>query len=156
MFTVDYDALVARIVAIEKEIIPTADAVPYALFAQEDFPYWTNGIDAVDVGADSQDFDLFVVTVNAFLVVTHKTAGYDGTPERLLRGYLATAISTFNSREYGLQSAAYPTAMPQLLRARVGSVRALVVSENDGIGAGQVGAIFPILCEFQTYLEQDY
>lgn len=156
MFTVGYDELLARIVAIEKELIPTCDAKPYALHAQEEYPYWTNGIEGIETTSNSQDLDVFVVTVNAFLIVASATAGYDGTPERLLRGYLGTVISGFNSREYGLQSAAYPAAMTHLTRARVGSVRALVITENDGIGANQVGAIFPIVCEFEVFLEQEY
>lgn len=154
MSTVNFAEFMARLVAVEKEIIPTADAVPYALHHQDGL-YFTNQLDAVTIESNSQDFDVYTVVVNVLLVAGNKTQGYHGELEVTLQGYIGTVIATFNSRET-LRSAAYNTDMNYLRWVRCAPVRPLVVTDNSGTGDEQIAAVFTLTCEFEVPLEQDY
>lgn len=152
--------LLARVVAAQKEwaasVSVTANAVPFFFHVQEAFPYFTNRVSGVDVGDDgSEDFDRDVYTVTMRLVVAHVTEGYVGEPETALYTYMPTIKTWFNEREW-LQSAAYPTAMTGLIRARISAMTGLRVYDNAGVSARQVGCEFSLTCEFDERIEQEY
>lgn len=143
-----------RLVAIEIETIPTADAVPYALHNQDGL-YFTNQIGEITIGSDSEDLDAYTVTVNVLLIAGNKTEGYRGELEITLQEHVGSVIEAFNSRQT-LRSAAYNTDMDFLIEARCNLARGLVVTDNSGTGAEQIAAVFTLTCQFQEPLEQDY
>lgn len=161
MTVLDYNNLLNRVTALQIEALSslspsvTADAKPYFLHTQEAFPYFTNRIGADDIDYDSEDFDRDTLQVLMRLVVGHITEGYVGEPESKLYTWIPTLKTYFNSREL-LQSAAYLTAMPGLIRARVTSHMGFRVFQNAGISAQQVGTELTLLCEFDETINQAY
>lgn len=154
MSTVDFAEFLNRLVAVEKELVPTADAVPYALHHQDGL-YFTNQLGEITVGYDSEDFDTYTVTVNVLLIGGDKTQGYHGELEVTVQGYIGTVIAGLNARQ-SLRSATYDSDMNYLVEARCTLARGLVVTDNSGTGVEQIAAVFTLTCVFQVPLEQDY
>lgn len=157
----DYNELLARVIATAKEALAalspavTADGVPYFLYTQEAFPYFTARVGADEVSYDSHDFDRDTLTVILRLVIGHVTENYIGEPENILYDYIPQVKLYMNDHEL-LQSAAYPTAMVGLLEARCTSHIGFRVFQNAGISAQQVGTEFTITCELDETVSQAY
>lgn len=157
--TIDYNNLLARCVAIQKEALAsisvTADAKPYFLHTQESFPYFTNRIGGDEIGSDSHDFDRDTITVIMRLVIGHATEGYVGEPETNLYTWIPVIKEYFNEREL-LQSATFTTAMTSLIESRITGHNGFRVFQNAGISANQVGTEFTLTCEFDESIDQAY
>lgn len=158
---IDLQGVLDRLAAIEKAALAaltpavSADAVAYMIHQQEAFPYFTNRIGPLAVESDSHDLDGIEVEAVVRLVVGHLTDGYRGQPESRLYAYLPAVIGTINAREL-LQSASYPTALTDLVQARVTASSGLRIFETAGIQARQVGAEITVVCTFTDDLTQDY
>lgn len=159
MTTIDLNDLLARVCALDKEAMltigVTADAVPYFFHTQESFPYFTHRISDDTVDDDSQDFDRDTYNVVIRLVIGHATEAYVGEPESLLYDAIPVIKEYFNEREE-LQSAAFATAMRNLIEARVIGSSGFRVFQNAGISAQQVGTEFTLQCGFDETIDQAY
>lgn len=162
MSNVNVNELLARCVEIEKAALAAlspavaADAVPYFIHVQESFPYFTNRIGNIEIGFDSNEMDRDTYTVVIRLVVAHVTTGFKGAVETDLYTYIPAIITAFNKNE-GLQSAAYTTAMTDLIEGendRVISCTGFRVLEDGGLqGVKQVCAEFILTCLFNQDLD---
>ena len=133
----------------------TADAVEYFYHFQEEFPYFTNRIGGLDVGADSEDLDIYTYQVIMRLVIEHLTADYVGATESSLQLYIPQVVNYFNSRQW-LQttSGSYDTAMLSLREARITNVTGYRIFTDAGISAQQVGTEFVLSCQFVEEITQ--
>jgi len=146
------DDFLARIVAVEKEAIPTADSVPRFFYAGEAFPYFTHRVSNIDYAADNNNENTDIATLDIVIrfVVGHLTQDYAGEIEKMLYSNVSTIKNYIQQREL-LQSAAYPTRPDLLISAYITNMGGLRVFENTGIQQQQVG------CEFTlqlTYYEE--
>lgn len=154
-YTPDLEQLLLRCVAIEQEAIPTADAKPYAFHVQ-DGAYFTNRLSDVALSGDGEDYDIWTVQVQILFVAGNLTENYAGEPELIAVRAVAPIVQAFNEREYGLQSAAYPTAMLHMMQARLTVSGGIGRTETGTSGAQQVAVSFTLTAQFQTPLDQDY
>lgn len=162
MGVIDLSGMIDRMGAIEKEALAgltpsvTADAVDYFFHNQERFPFFTHRVGPATIDADSQQLDIYTVTVVARLVIGHITEGaVKGQAEGKLQTYIPQVANTFNRRE-GLQSATYPDRMPRLRYARCTGVSGFGVFQNAGTIGQQVGTEFTVEAVFVNAIEQDY
>lgn len=155
----NYNELLARCCALEKAALEgigiQADCLPRFFHVQEAFPYLTHRIGSDDVDGTSEAFDDDVVTVVIRLVVGHATSGYKGQKESVLYEMLPILKSAFNNNEQ-LQSETYPTAMLDLVSARIGSHSGLRAFANAGIAEVQVGSELILTCQFNETLYPEY
>ncbi len=135
----------------------TAAAKEYFFHTQASFPYFTNRIGGVDVGADSEELDIYTYQVIIRLVIGHLTSGYKGEPEGRLQLYIPQVINYFNSRQW-LQttSGSYDTAMLSLMEARCTSSTGFRIFTDAGISAQQVGTEFVLTCIFEEQIIQAF
>jgi hypothetical protein len=147
---IDFNNLLARIVAVQQEIITGSKAYAYYLHTQSDMPYWINRVDNVATSSNSEDFDKHVVQVEMVLVSAQRTEGYAGESEHALYERVPLIIEGFNNRE-GLTSVAYPAYMDDLEWALITNTRPFVILENSGVGSDQIVAVFTLTCTFDTY-----
>lgn len=162
MSNVNVNELLLRCVEIEKAALSgltpavSADAVPYFIHTQEEFPYFTNRIGNIEIGFDSNEMDRDTYTVVIRLVVAHVTQGFFGDIETALYTYIPAIITAFNQNE-GLQSVAYPGAMVDIIEGennRVISCTGFRVLEDGGLqGVKQVCAEFILTCLFNQDLD---
>ena len=137
--------------------VDNADAVEYFYHFQEAFPYFTNRIGGVDVGADSEEFDTYTYQVIMRLVIEHLTADYVGKNESKLQLYIPQVINYFNSRAL-LQTTdgSYDTAMIHLIEARISNSTGFRIFTDAGISAQQVGTEFVLTCVFEEQITQAF
>lgn len=159
---IDMQSSILRLCAIEKEglaaLTPTvlSDAIPRFWHTQESFPYLTHRLGAVTLDEDSEDFDVYFYDVITRLVIGHLTAGYKGENDDKLTTWLPHLVDYLNEREL-LQSAAYPTELTYLVRARVTSATGYAVFANSAIGGvTQVGTEITTRLEFKPDITQAY
>lgn len=148
----------ARIVAMQKEIITTSDAKPFFFYAQESFPYWTNRVGNVSVELQSQDFYIYTHHIVMRLVIGHKTEGYTGDLEQTLQTtYIPQTLEYFAGR-IRLQSASYPGIMTDIdpRGAIMLNCTGLATFQDGGIGVEQIGSEFTLEMPIQRYIEQVY
>ena len=89
--------VIDRVVLLERQAVTDAvNAVPYIMYAQETFPYWTNmPVDLLpkDSPRDAQKFDLSILMR---LVIDHVTAGYEGQRQYKAWEYLGDVVFYFS------------------------------------------------------------
>jgi hypothetical protein len=161
--TVDAQELLKRARDLQIEALAalstpvSADAKEYLFHTQEDYPYFVNRIGNIDVGADSEDIDLYTYQVIMRLVIGHMTSGYKGEPESNLQLYIPQVVNFFNSRQW-LQTTSgdYDDAMTSLMEARITSVSGFSIYESAGISASQVGTEFVLTCLFEEEITQAF
>jgi len=161
--TINAQELLLRVRDLEVEAlealaeVDNADAVEYFYHFQEAFPYFTNRIGGVDVGADSEEFDVYTYQVIMRLVIEHLTADYEGENESKLQLYIPQVINYFNSRAL-LQttSGSYDTAMIHLTEARIANSTGFRIFTDAGISAQQVGTEFVLTCVFEEEITQAF
>lgn len=162
--TINAAELIDRVVALEKEALaaltPTviADAADHFFYVQGSYPYFVNRLGAIIVDDDSEEFDTYAYEVIMRLVMGHTTEGsqgYDGEPDARLQAYIPQIITYFNQREL-LQSAAYPAALDDLVRARVSGCRGFTVFQQSGVGSGIIGTEFTLSVFFEEEITQTY
>jgi len=162
-FTLDIPELMLRVVALEKEamatVLPaekTCNAVPYFIYSQDSYPYFTNRDGAgVSVNDDTEEFDHDTYTVIMRLIIGHVTEGYVGELETTLHTYIPTVKTYINSRG-GLQSTAYPEALVGIRYARIINWTGLRVWQTAGISVLQMGTEFTLHCELDEQIIQAY
>lgn len=161
MSSVDVNEMLDRIVAIEKayfaSISQAVDSLPYALHSQESFPYLTHRVSRLDLSYEDEDYTVNTYTVLSRLIIGHVTENYVGMTEDNLYTWLPGLVTYFQQRRL-LQSAAYPVSMNKLVGAEMqqGASTGLVIFQNTGISAQQVGTEFTTICEFNETIEQAY
>lgn len=154
----DLQSLFLRMAALEKEALAsltvTADAVAFFFHQQERYPYFTNRLGQIEVDADSEELDLYQVEVIGRLIIGQVTDGIvRGENEARLQVYIPTVIQWVNERELA-QSAAYPTALDNLVRVRVTACRGY--TEFAAGSTAQIGTEFTFVAEFEEPIEQAY
>jgi hypothetical protein len=155
--------LLLRVAALEIEALAalstpvTTGAKEYFFHTQEIMPYFTNRVGSVDVGADSEDIDLYTYQVIMRLVVEHITADFVGVNESDLYSYIPQVVNFFNSRQW-LQttSGSYDDAMIALMEARITSCTGFRIFTDAGISAQQVGTEFVLTCLFEEEITQAF
>lgn len=71
--------VIDRVVLLERQAATdSVNAVPYVLYAQESFPYWTNSPVDLAPGDGPKDARKFELDILMRLVIDHVTAGYEG------------------------------------------------------------------------------
>lgn len=154
----DLESLLARMAALEKEALAslavTADAVAHFWHQQERYPYFTNRLGPIEVDADGEELDIYRVEVTGRLLIGQVTDGITrGENEARLQVYIPAVIQWINERELA-QSAAYPTALDDLVRVRVTACRGY--TEFAAGSTAQIGTEFTFLAEFEAPIEQAY
>lgn len=153
--------ILERLVAIELETLAsltphgTIDAKPYSIYQQESFPYLTQRAGNTQVTPDSEDRDVYEVDVMIRIVIGHVTQGYAGESEQLLYDLEAALMHAINEREL-LQSAAYPVALTGLTSARAEGSTGMVIVDQAGIQARQVGAQITVTVTYTDDITQQY
>ena len=152
----------ARVAAMEIEALATVtsgafDAVKYWPYQQEVTPYMTNRLGEMtpDYDAFTEDIEQYNHTILMRIVVDHVTAGYAGDKADLAYQY-AQAIETYFRQHPQLTTdAGSYTTVPNYLQelTRLISHTGLVVFDNGGIGALQLGIEFTLQIPFlrETY-----
>jgi hypothetical protein len=123
-------------------------------------PYWINRVFSVQAveGYDvdyGEELSVYDYTIATRLVVAHATAEYEGEVSEALDEYLPQVIEYCDSREL-LQSAAYLTPLPYLIRASFTQGVGFNVFSASPAGVQQVGAEFFWRCQFTRKLTQAY
>ena len=163
-FKLDIPELMLRVVALEVEAMATVlpaekvcGAVPFFIYAQDTFPYFTNrdgaGTSTNDEGGEEFDHDIYTVIMR--LIIGHVTEGYIGDLETTLHSYIPTVKTYFNSRG-GLQSATYANALVGIRYARIINWTGLRVWQTSGINALQMGTEFTLHCELDEEIVQAF
>lgn len=163
MTALDIPGLMLRVVALEVEAMATVlsaeqtcGAVPYFIYSQDTFPYFTNRDGAgTSTSDESEEFDLDTYTVIMRLIIGHVTEGYIGDLETTLHTYIPTVKTYFNSR-VSLQSVAYPEALVGIRYARIINWTGLRVWQTAGIQSLQMGTEFTLHCELDEQIVQVY
>ena len=159
--TIDLHNALERLAAIEVEALAglpipvTADAMPFAMWQQEAFPYLTHRTGSITIEGDSQDIDVYEIEVVARLIIGHLTEGYRGQSDERLNTWIPVLVKAINAREL-LQSAAYPDELDGLTGARCTFCSGVRVIESAGVQAKQVGAEFTVVLQFADDLTQSY
>lgn len=167
MASVSVTALKLRLCAIEVEALaalsPAVTCSAYPRWTAKhdgDFPYWINrvlnfrtveGYD-VDYG---EELEVYEYIVASRLIVAHVTAEYEGEVSEALDEMLPQVVEYADAREL-LQSAAYTTPMPYLLRASFAQGTGFSIFPPAPSGTQQVGAEFQWRCQFNKKLTQAY
>jgi len=154
--------LLDRAVAIEKEAMATigktVDAKPYFYFAGEAFPYFTNRVQGlpIDHSDDNQDEQFPQPRLIARCVIGHITAAYKGENDNVLYTYIPLLTGYFAKRRW-FQSAAYPTALNELIYSEVVDAGGHQQFDQRGFaGTQQVGFELVITCNFTESIIQAY
>jgi hypothetical protein len=156
----DLNELLARCVEVEKEAILAAfstqiDAIPFFVYQQESFPYFTHRIAGDEIGSEGNEIDRDSYTVIIREVIGHITQGYMGEVETLLYEHIPVIKTAFNTNE-GLTSAVYPDDMEALIEgdtARMLSHSGFRIFQDSGlIGVTQVGVDYVLTCLFHEDL----
>lgn len=163
----DVEALMVRVAALETEALAAmtppimADAVPYFFHVQEAFPYWTNRLSTISAedgaGGDEdfgEEYERYSYEIVMRLAIGHVTDGVRSEYERSLGRIIPHVLRYFNAREL-LQSAAYPGAPDDVLRARIiacTGVEILPISEHTQV----IGAEFTLRVETIEDTDQAY
>lgn len=155
--------LLNRIVALEIEAMASigvrVDAKPYALHAQEAFPYFTNRIFSNAIGDDgSETLDYNRPLVVMRLVIGHVTEGYKGQSESKLYEWGPVIKTYIQQRTNWLMTDTepYTTRMDNLQSARIIDSGGFRIFDNSGIGVSQVGREFQLQCIFYEEITQIY
>lgn len=156
MPTIDLNALVDRVVAIERELYPTIPAVAFGLYAGESMPYFANMIGEITLSEEQpDDMSLYTVIVNIVHVGGHVTEGYDGQIERDMRSRVTTLIDGINSRAWA-QSLTYTSGLTHLDRIFVSRCNPFEISESSGGPGAQLICTIEITALFTLPLDQEY
>lgn len=159
--TINLVGIMDRVVALQIEAMGAltpavaVDAKPYFWHVQESFPYFVNRLSDFGIEGDSEDLDTENPPIIMRLVLGHLTGSYEGENDAKLLTYIPQIIKHFNEREL-LQSAAFPTPIPDLERARVTNCTGYRQWVHSGVGGMQVGAEFTLRCEFRNAILQAY
>lgn len=140
-----------RIVAMQKEAVTTADAVPYWPYEQASFPYFTNRLGTMTLNQDmSEDIDIYEHTVLMRYVVGHLTEGYRGDLQDSLYDDIASIETYFREHPHLTTNAgSYTTAPDYLFQvARILSHTGVVAFAQGGVGQIQIGVEFTLSTPF--------
>jgi hypothetical protein len=159
----DVTELLARLVAIEQEDtpaiigLPTVDAVPQWLYAQERTPFWINRVVTIsdDTETVGDEGSLDAVIGEMGLIYGEPTAGIDAEVETAINALLPDLLLVLRKRLW-LQSAAYPTPMAWLNQCRISLASNLTEFPPTPVGARRMGVLFRAHCQFFYPVEQDY
>lgn len=136
--------------------IPAA-AIPYFIYQQSTYPYFTIRIAGDDIGYTGNEIDEDIYTFIIRCVIGHVTSGYEGQNDEILDDIIPVIKTAFNQNE-GLISAAYPTAALWLEEGgenRMQSHSGFRVFNDSGlIGTTQVGTEFVLTCKFHQILDE--
>lgn len=95
------EGVLARLVLLEQRAVPDVkQAVPYEIYAQDSFPYWTNHVAGWQKASGSGATALWIVTIAPRLIVAHVTEGYEGTAQRKAPLLIAQAIEYFDAHNH--------------------------------------------------------
>ena len=94
------DGVQTRLVKLERKAIPDAkNAVPYVIYAQNSFPYWTNRPGGWQKASGSGASALWLVTIYPRLILGHLTQGYQGTNQEQAPVLIAQAVEYFDTHQ---------------------------------------------------------
>jgi hypothetical protein len=132
-----------------------AGGAPRFWHTEDRFPYFTIRTGSDTIEFDSEDFDRDTYTLVLRLVIGHLTSGYAGENETNLDTWIPYLKEYINERE-GLQSAAYPSTINGLIRARCTSINGFSAFQNSGLPVTQLGTDFSVVTEWDETLTQAY
>lgn len=161
--TINLQETMDRVAALQIEAMAalatpvTVDAKDFFYYVQGSYPYFVNRVGPFTSESDGEEFDRDTYDIIMRLVLGHLTQAYDGEPDNQLQLYIPHIKRYFNEREL-LQSAAYPTPLEHLVRARCSDGTGLQFFRHTGAveGAFQVGTEWTLRCEFEEMIEQQY
>lgn len=149
------DDALDRLVAMQQESLNTAlgfdcDAKPFWPYFQDTFPYWTNRPGQRNNADLSHDVRIKVRNIQMRLVLGHWNEGYEGElAERAVE--LIVAIDDYFDVREDLSSTTYPSGPDFLMPGFGGRIindTGLVIFDNSGIGALQIGVEFVLELQY--------
>lgn len=149
------DAL-TYVTAMESAMLGGADALPFAIHWQEDFPYWTNRITEFAPGEYyGDDNSQRLYTLEAVLHWGYETEGDPGAMETAIYEALPD-IQTYFEERPGLQSPTYPDALRYLdpLETRLlASPVVAIVGKQAATGNDILGTIIRVQLTFNISID---
>lgn len=152
-----------RLVTLEKSIMAglgvAADAYPYAMATQEDFPYFTNRLSEMEPAPLGDDITLRSYEILIRLVIGH-LGEFDGEDEAFLDEHLPAIEDEF-ARQHWLTTFDEPDAVVDLHPRGVEFRRSsgLRVFDNSALGAdfpSQIGVEFTLTAHIYRDIEKRY
>lgn len=150
--------LLTNLTAIQAEYSATlgglTSALDVALWAQENFPYWTNAVQRVDLDEDSEVIQLRTYTLVMRFHLGFLTENYQKVLEESLLTIIPNALTYFDARRW-LTCATQKTRPIDLDPRGSRMVSAQVIRVQTGGTSGQILAIdFTIEVPFKIYIDQ--
>jgi hypothetical protein len=140
----ELDGLLARIVAIQKEITPKASAKTVYFYQQPGFPYWTNRLVRVEPTEQlDQNTWVFSIGIEMRFHAGAYTEGEDGGLESAIQGFIVNTCVAFKDRT-GLESTVYPEEMDALEIGNISIVSRGVGSIPISSSGSAKGSIFDL------------
>lgn len=164
MAAIDTSEMMARICAIEEAATLAAGfsshAFPRWLIQSERMPYWINRIANVTLETaysvdDGQEMDVYRYTVEAALIYSHSSAGYNGEKDEDILALFPQIVQYFDEREV-LQSASYADGMTWLRYAHFLSGVGYMTFPPSASGGTPIGSLFTWNLVFDKYVQQVY
>lgn len=153
--SLDMNNWVLRIAAVYEEAFAAlstpvpVDVFPYFYQSSEGFPFLTLQLGAFAlpnwdaIQNSGQEYDDYVITVNAYLYAGKVSQGYRGELDTSIRQWIPHIVQYFNERDL-IQSAAFPTRPDDLTDARITACSGigLIPYATAGEGVLAVGTTF--------------
>jgi hypothetical protein len=92
------DDVLARLVLMQKAVLPGSDAVPAFVYTQESFPFWLNRVGRYSVEDIAIDLQTVTYTILMRLVLGNVTSGFEVETEQLVHQWLPTVLLYFGQR----------------------------------------------------------
>ena len=159
--SVPLPAALDRIVSIQKEIMVSlgqpANAVKFASYTQDQYPFWTNRVGRFTTPSLNEDMDFPVYDIIMRLVIGHETEGYEGDLENQLATWIPQIVEYFHNRPR-LQNddSGENVGLSYLQHAQIVSGTGLRLLQNFGSIGAQVGCEFTLQLEFVDDIDLEY
>lgn len=151
----ELDSMLARLVDMQKDVVPDADAVPVSFYAQEQPTYWTNTITGGTLERETQDIDVMTYRITMRLVLALVTEGFNTEAEQKLHLWLPSILAYFGRRRQLKRTSA--DAAVAYLHPRGAAITDVQVRDdiqNSGIGQSMFGLDLTIEVPMYVTTEQ--
>jgi len=154
---VDFNDLLARVIAVALETIADSEGKPYWMHSQEAFPFFIARIEQMRHAMDGDELDQPEFRIRLRHITGNRTAGYAGEAEQRLYEQAPLMIGALVSCGF-LQSAAYPEAPDHLEEVELESGGEVQVFDASAVGgdALQIGTDYVLRCSMRIENEERY
>lgn len=154
---IDFNELLARVIAIATETIENSEGKPYWLYSQEAHPFFIAKIERPALGVDGEELDQLEFRIRLRHITGNRTEGYVGEAEQKLYEQSPKMMGALLTCGI-LQSEAYPEAADWIDDPILESGGDVMVFDASGIGGAgmQVGTDWVLLCTLRVENEERY